>query len=399
MWRKTPESEGNSEMNVLCLGGAGKICSEAVLDLMAFSDFERITVADVDQKAGQAVAAFIDDRRVDFCQVDVRQKDAAVNVMRDYDIVMDGTTIHLNDQSTACIAAAGCHGINLNGFGVEYAYDDQFKSAGRAHVPGFGMTPGVTDMMVRHAADQLDTVEIVRVSHGAFRPIAFSPSITETTTYEYDPDLAERVVFEDGHFVQVPPFARERLIDLPEPFGSHPQWIIPHAETRTAHAYLNDKGIRLIEVRGTWPPKNMQLVRAMYDWGFLRNDPIQVGKQTIGIMDAISQYLQQAPEGRQTELYGYALHVQVIGQRAGRRYEHVLTNTHPPSDGSVPGWAGLRAYTRSVGIPLAIGAQLIAAGAVQDNGVVMPEFAFKPQLVIDELARRKIFIHETICQL
>jgi saccharopine dehydrogenase-like NADP-dependent oxidoreductase len=386
-------------MDVLCLGGAGKICSEAVPDLVAFSGFKRITIADCDQKAGEALAASIDDRRVDFRPVDIRQKEAAIAVMREYDIVMDGTTIHLNDQSTACIAAAGCHGFNLNGFGVEYAYDDQFKSAGRVHVPGFGMTPGVTDVMVRHAADQLDTVEIVRVSHGAFRPIAFSPSITETTTYEYDPALAERVVFEDGRFVQVPPFARERLIELPEPFGSHPQWIIPHAETRTAHAYLKDKGVRLIEVRGTWPPKNMQLVRALHDWGFLRNDPIRIDSGTVGIMDAVSLYLQQAPEGRQTELYGYALHVQVIGQRAGRRYEHVLTSTHPPSDGSVAEWAGLRAYTRSVGIPLAIGTQLIAAGAVPGSGVVMPEFAFEPQPVMAELARRKIFIHETICEL
>jgi saccharopine dehydrogenase-like NADP-dependent oxidoreductase len=386
-------------MDVLCLGGAGKICSEAVLDLSTFSDFKRITIADCDQKAGKALAASIDDGRIDFRPVDIRQKEAAVALMRDYDIVMDGTTIHLNDQSTACIAAAGCHGINLNGFGVEYAYDDQFKSAGRVHVPGFGMTPGVTDMMVRHAADQLDTVEIVRVSHGAFRPIAFSPSITETTTYEYDPALDERVVFEDGRFVRMPPFARERMIDLPEPFGSHPQWIIPHAETRTAHAYLKDKGVRLIEVRGTWPPKNMQLVRALHDWGFLRNDPIRIGSETVGIMDAVSLYLQQAPEGRQTELYGYALHVQVIGQQAGRRYEHVLTSTHPPSDGSVAGWSGLRAYTRSVGIPLAIGTQLIAAGAVPGSGVVMPEFAFEPQQVTAELARRKIFIHETICEL
>jgi saccharopine dehydrogenase-like NADP-dependent oxidoreductase len=386
-------------MNVLCLGGAGKICSEAVLDLVAFSDFKRITIADVDQRAAADLAALIDDERVDSCQMDVRQKEAAMAAMREYDIVMDGTTIHLNDQSTACIAAAGCHGINLNGFGVEYTYDDQFKSAGRAHVPGFGMTPGVTDMLVRYAADQLDTVEIVRISHGAFRPIAFSPSITETTTYEYDPNLAERVVFEDGQFNQVPPFAKERIIDLPEPFGSHPQWIVPHAETRTAHAYLKDKGVQLIEVRGTWPPKNMQLVRTLHDWGFLRNDPIRIGSETIGIMDAISLYLQQAPEGCNTELYGYALHVQVIGQRVGRRYEHVLTNTHPPSDGSVGDWTGLRAYTRSVGIPLAIGAQLIAAGAVAGSGVIMPEFAFEPQRVIDELAHRKILIHETIKKL
>jgi saccharopine dehydrogenase-like NADP-dependent oxidoreductase len=386
-------------MHVLCLGGAGKICREAVLDLVAFSDFERITIGDIDSTAGEVLAASTGDERVDFRFVDVRQKKAAVSVMQEYDIVMDGTTIHLNDKSTACIAAAGCNGINLNGFGVEYAYDDQFKASGRVHVPGFGMTPGVTDMMVRQAADQLDTVEIVRVSHGAFRPIAFSPSITETTVYEYDPDLAERVVFEDGRFIQVPPFARERLIELPEPFGSHPQWIIPHAETRTAHAYLKDKGVRLIEVRGTWPPKNMQLVKALYDWGFLRNESIRIGKETVSIMDAISLYLQQAPEGRETELCGYALHVQVIGHRAERCDEHVLTNTHPPSDGTVPEWAGLRAYTRSVGIPLAIGTQLIAAGAVRDSGVIMPEFAFEPQPVIAELMRRKILVHETIREL
>ena len=36
-----------------------------------------------------------------------------------YDIVMDGTTIKLNGLSTRCIAEAGCHGVNLNGFGEE----------------------------------------------------------------------------------------------------------------------------------------------------------------------------------------------------------------------------------------------------------------------------------------
>jgi saccharopine dehydrogenase-like NADP-dependent oxidoreductase len=50
-------------MNVLCLGGAGKICSEAVLDLVAYSDFKRITIADCEQKAGEALAASIDDGR------------------------------------------------------------------------------------------------------------------------------------------------------------------------------------------------------------------------------------------------------------------------------------------------------------------------------------------------
>ena len=338
-------------MNGVCLGGAGKICGEAARDLVEFSEFEKITIGDYNEAAGRALVEEMNDSRVDFVKVNVLEKEETINTLREYDIVMDGTTIKLNDRTTECIARAGCSGINLNGFGEEYKYDDIFKMHGKIHVPGFGMTPGTTDMMVRYVADRLDTVEIVRVSHGAFRPIAFSPSITETTTYEYDPDLAGRVVFEDGKFIQVPPFARERDIELPEPYGTHPQWIIPHSETRTAYEYLKDKGIRLIEVRGTWPPANM------------------------------------------------ALHVEIIGTKAGKKYRHVLTHTHPSSDGSVEGWEGLRAYTRCVGIPLSIGVQLIARGRAHGTGAVMPEFAFDPADVFSELEKRRLCIHEVINEL
>lgn len=386
-------------MKVLCLGGAGKICREAVYDLVSFSSFEKITIGDVDEQAGHEVLEWLGDSRVDFKKVDIRNRDESVRIMKEYDVVVDGTTISLNDISTACIAEAGCHGINLNGFGEEYKYDPLFKAQGKTHVPGFGMTPGITDMMVKCAADPMETVEIVRVSHGAFRPIAFSPSITETTTYEYDPLLPGRVVYENGEFIQVPPFARPREIALPKPFGTHPQYIIPHAETRTVAQYLAHKGVKLVEVRGTWPPKNMELIKALYDWGFMRNDKVKVGGVEVGILDAIGAYLMQAPEGKTTDLYGYALHVEVIGTREGQRVQHILTHTHPPSDGSVPGWEKLRAYTRCVAIPLSIGAQILASGKVKETGVVIPELAFHPSEVFQELEKRRIFIHQEINRL
>ncbi|MDI7259535.1 MAG: saccharopine dehydrogenase C-terminal domain-containing protein [Thermodesulfobacteriota bacterium] len=383
-------------MKVLCLGGAGKICREAAFDLVEFSNFDQITIGDYNEKAGREVVQWLNNPRVDFKNVDVNNKNETVKLMRNYDIVMDGTTISLNDRSTACIAEAGCHGINLNGFGEEYEYDQQFKDHGKIHVPGFGMTPGITDMMVKYAADQLETVDTVRVSHGAFRPIAFSAAITETTIYEYDPNLPGRVVYEDGKFIQVPPFAKPRNIELPEPYGTYPEYIIPHAETKTVAKYLANKGVKLIEVRGTWPPKNMQLIKALYEWGFMRNDKVKVGDMEVGIMDAIGSYLMQAPEGQTTDLYGYALHVEVTGTRGGKNVQHILTHTHPASDGSVKGWEKLRAYTRCVGIPMAIGTQMIASGKVKVKGVVIPELAFDPSEVFKELAKRKIFIHEKI---
>lgn len=383
-------------MQIFCLGGAGRITREAILDLVAFSGAEQITVADVNETAGREVVAWLNDSRVRFLKVNVRDRAATVEAMRGYDVVMDGTPIAWNGLSTACIAEAGCHGINLNGFGEEEASDPVFRAQGKACVPGFGMTPGTTQVMAMHAAAQLDTVDTVRISHGAYRPIAFSAAITETTVYEYDPRLPGRVVFEDGHFKQVPPFARPRDIALPAPYGTATQYIIPHAETRTLAKNLAGKGVRLIEVRGTWPRRNMELIRALYDWGFMRNDRVSVGGVELGIMDAIGAYLQHAPEGSQTELYGYALHVEVEGGRSGSRQRHTLWHTHPPSEGSVPDWAGLRAYTRNVGIPLAIGAVLLARGAVPQAGVLTPEEAFAPATIFAELERRGLLIHERV---
>lgn len=382
-------------MKILCLGGAGRICREAALDVAEHTDFQ-LTIADIDEAAGRDVAAAMGDGRADFVQVDLFDEEAAVEIMSAYDVVMDGTTISLNDRSTRCIARAGCHGINLNGFGDEYEYDEVFRMKGKIHVPGFGMTPGTTNMMAKHACDAIDTVHSVRVSHGAFRPIAFSASITETTTYEYDPELPGRVVYEGGEFKQVPPFARPRDIALPEPYGTHPQYIIPHSETVTLAEYLKDKGVQLIEVRGTWPPKNMLLVKALYEWGFMKNDPVKVNDAEVGVMDVIGTYLQRSEQGTTTELYGYALHVEVEGELDGEKVRHTLTHTHPASDGSVPGWEGLRAYTRNVGIPMGIGVKLIAEGRSRNIGAVIPEYAFDPQDVFRELKARDIHIHESV---
>lgn len=384
-------------MRILCLGAAGKISRESVNDLVEFSDFDKITVADCNEKEGCEVVEWLNDPRVDFQRVDfLGDRDAAVKLMREYDIVMDGTPISLNDRSTSCIADAGVHGINLNGCGAEWAFDRQFKEHGKTCVAGMGMTPGATNMMVLRAVNQLDTAEIIRISHGAFRSIAFSPSIAETTRIEYDPDLPDRLVYENGEFIRVPPFARPRDIELPQPYGTHTQWIIPHAETVTLPRSLANMGIKLIEVRGTWPQKNMELIRALYDWGLLSNPTAKVNGVEVGVMDAIGSYLINSPAGQETELWGYALHVEVIGTKDGKKLQHILTHTHPASDGTVKGWEKLRAYTRNVGIPMSIGAQIIAEGKVEKAGVLAPEQAFNPTDIFRELERRQIFVHEEI---
>jgi lysine 6-dehydrogenase len=385
-------------MKILCLGGAGKISREVVYDLAGTAEFERITVGDINESEGRRVAEDCRVGGVDYRRIDIYDEEGAVKIVSEYDIVVDGTTISQNGQSTKILAQANVHGINFNGFGEEYQYDRIFRENEKVLVPGFGMTPGTTNMMAVSICERMDVVDSIRISHGAFRPIAFSKSIAETTTYEYDPKLPGRVVYEHGKFLQVPPFSRERYIRLPEPYGTLPQYIIPHSETVTLPQYLAGVGkeAKLIEVRGTWPAKNMQLVRALYDWGMLQNDKVELDGREYGVMDVISRYLTQSTVGTTTTLYGYALHVEVEGERSGRKCRHTMYHTHPASDGSVSDWEGLRAYTKNVALPVAVAVRLLADGRMKEHGVLIPEKVFNPQEIFAGLRERDILVHEVI---
>ena len=385
---------------LFALAGAGRICGWALRTAVHNSDktlFDKITIGEYNLDTANALKVELNDSRIDVVKIDINDEADAIKKMKGYDVVLDGSTIKLNGISTKLIAEAGCSGLNLNGFGEEYKYHDIFKRNGKIHIPGYGMTPGLTDSMVRAGAEKFDTIDTVRISHCAYRPIAYSPAIFETTSYEYDPNLPGRVVYEDGELKQVPPFARERLIPTPAPYGTNPQYIIPHSEVHTATKYL--KGIgktpRLVEVRGTWPQKNMRLIRALYEWGIMKNEKFIYDGKEMRIVDVIGAYLQQKEEGKQTELYGYCLYIQILGEKNGKKYEQVLYHTHPTSDGSVKGWEGLTAYIRNVGTPMGVAALLIAKGKAIGTGCVTPELAFNPVDVFNLLEPNGIKIHQT----
>ena len=181
---------------VLSIGGAGKICRETIADLVVTTTanvVSKITVGDLDEEAGSEVVSSLNDPRVDFKRVDVNKTDELIKLMKQYDLVMSGTSLGLNPTVMSCAAKAKIPGISLTGFGG-WDLDQEFKDCGKIFIPGFGMTPGTTNVMAMFAYNQLDTVDTICISHGAYRPIAYSPAIRETTRFEYDPDLKSRTV-------------------------------------------------------------------------------------------------------------------------------------------------------------------------------------------------------------
>jgi len=69
-------------MRVLVLGGAGAVCNETTRDLVQYSDFDEIVVADYNLKAADALVEGIDDQRLKTVSFDANDYDSIISRIR-----------------------------------------------------------------------------------------------------------------------------------------------------------------------------------------------------------------------------------------------------------------------------------------------------------------------------
>lgn len=377
-------------MRVLSLGGCGAVCQHATRDMVEFSSFDEIVIGDFNVGAAEKLAAEKGDPRVKALKVDANDYGGLVNLFKDFDLILNGLPFKYDLAVTKACVEAGVNGLDVSTEERQWDYDTAAKDKGIVFVPGVGATPGITNVMARRGADQLDELEEIRIHFAAFRCIAPAPGLLVTFLWEFHPHIEkERLVYEDGQFRSVGPFEGLKTVNFPGPIGEQEVCYIPHPETVTMPKSL---GARHVSVQGCFPPRAMGLARAMLDHGLYSEEAVAVKGIETTPLEMMHELLIQLPESKQTPLWAYGLLVEVYGKRGGRDVKVTLWNRHPPQEQ----WGGPAAYYKNIGIPLSIGAQMIARGDVAHRGVVPPETALDPNVFITELARRRIEVHERI---
>ncbi|MBW1890512.1 MAG: hypothetical protein JRI93_08315, partial [Deltaproteobacteria bacterium] len=145
-------------------------------------------------------------------------------------------------------------------------------------------------------------------------------------------------------------------------------------------------------IRGCFPPRAMALVKTLYKYGiYTAEKSLYMGNQIIPL-EFIKQYLLSVPEGNQTEVWGYSVQVEVIGTLRGHDVLCRFVTSHPPMEK----WGGHRAYCKNVGIPLSIGAQMVAQGKAIKKGVDGIETMLPADEFVDELRKRDFVINESM---
>ena len=377
---------------VLILGGAGAIGSEATRDIVRTSKFSEIVVGDIDVERAKSFIAQLGDDRLSVMKVDASNVEKLVDAVKGFNLVVSALPFRYDINVTKACVEAGVCGIDVATEESQFDLNDEAKKAGILYVPGCGATPGTTNLMAKYGIQYLDEAESVEIYFAAFRCTAIAPGLLYTTFYEFDPKVDERTYYENGRYIRVGPFEGEKEVEFHELIGRQKCYYVPHEEVMTLPMVFPQ--LKKVEVRGCFPPKTMELMRMLLKYGLYQDEPVQVGDAKILPRDFFFNFLLRSKEAREQDVWAYGLVVVVKGRKRGVETVVTLKNRHPPMEK----WGGSRAYAKNVGIPLSIGAQMIAEGKVDKLGVLPPEGVFDPEEFFKELAKRGIDIDVKIEQ-
>jgi saccharopine dehydrogenase-like NADP-dependent oxidoreductase len=379
---------------ILVLGGVGAMATETTIDLVHTSDFEEIMVADIDLAKIESFIKDTGDNRLRAAKVDAESIDQMADLMKGYDVVANGLPRIFCENAIRAGIKAGVGMLDLISPHEEtLALNEEASKADVSIVGGVGITPGITNILAQLGADRLSRVDRIDIDFAAFRSIAHSPGLLHVILWEFDPRTENRFYYDDGKLIANPPFSGARTVHFPQPIGTQTTYYVPHGESQTLSK--NIPGVKQVYIRGCFPPRAMGLVRMLYDYGLYESKSIEFEGRQIQPLEFINHYLLYSPEGDQTELWGYSVQVEVMGMLDDREVMYRFVTSHPPMDK----WGGQRAYAKNVGIPLSIGAQMLAQGKVKKKGVDGAETMLPAEEFVDELRKREFVINESLVYL
>lgn len=363
-------------MKIIVLGGAGDMASRTVRELAAEPDVTKVTVADCNLEAAERLASELGDK-VSPVWVDANDYAALVEVIRGHDAAASGIGPFYRYEARVALAAveAGVPYVSLcddyDAARAVLELNEAAKAMGVTVLTGLGWTPGLSNLLARRGAERLDLVDEVNVSWGSSASDSEGYAVILHTLHIFTGLVPS---FQKGRMVDVRAGTGKEVVLFPPPVGrvncyhlGHPEPVtlprsMPSVRTVTlkgglSEQPLNDLAIWLARLRLTDTPAKKDLLG-------------QIIKATLPFLSKLGEAEEPCS----------AVRVDVGGWANGvYRQVSYGAAAHMPE---------------LTGVPMAIGALMLARGDLHMPGVVAPEDCIEPDPFFAELERRGVAIHD-----
>lgn len=374
--------------------GAGLMGRAVLYDLARSPHVTRLMVADFDRERAREAARRFGRGKARAVFADVRQTARLADLLRGCDVVLNCTQYYWNVAVMKAALRARAHYVDLGGlFHVsrkQLRLQAAFRRARRLALVGMGGAPGITNVMARYLADQLDRVDTINVYNGAVElkpsddPLAYTFSIATIL----DELTLPPVAFRNGRFQAQPLFSGEETVRFPLPLGRLSLRHSLHSELATLPRSFRSRGVREVVFKINYDPQLIAAARLLRLLGLLDPHPVWIGGVQVAPRALLEQLLKRRAVSTASVRDVEILRVVVTGKKSGRRRRLSLDATTYYS--LRPGFS---AVARDTGFPASVAAQMIARGQIQATGVRAPEEVISPRLFFAELEKRGIRVH------
>ncbi|MCJ8055112.1 saccharopine dehydrogenase NADP-binding domain-containing protein [Shinella curvata] len=294
-------------MIITLLGGAGFMGAGIVRDLVserAIIDIKTIRLCDASRKKMEALADELADPRITLVNLDVTDASALKAAISGADICINCVPTLLGFQMAIFEAALALKVpyMDLGGLGTytvkQLAEHERFKAAGIPAVIGCGADPGMSNVICRAVADELDEIDRINLYWAAElvgdeNPVLVPPYSVSTVLAEYAHPSTQ---FYGGKHVQCAPMSGSEFLDLPEPWGRCEFMHSPHSEQLTVPLAdgIRDKGIREFSWKLHLPHREHEAWVGLVKAGFGDFDElVEIGGVKVKPLDVLNKVIER----------------------------------------------------------------------------------------------------------
>jgi saccharopine dehydrogenase-like NADP-dependent oxidoreductase len=384
-------------MKYVVIGGAGAMGRITVKDLVETAPIrDEIIIADYDMEKAQSLAKSFTRKGVSAVKVDVNNLEKTVKDLSGASIIINCVQYQYNIALMEIALALNAHYVDLGGLFYmtrqQMELHKQFKDKKKTALIGMGAAPGITNIMARFAADELDIVKEIHIRLASKDQTRYVPKPALATSYSLKTILQEfsfePAVFTKGKFKFVKPMSGAEPHRFPLPVGIQSPMYTLHSEVATLPLTYKNKGIKEVSFKIAFAKDFTEKVKFLCDIGLSSNDPMEINGSKVAPIDVVNRLvMSQAPVKQVGPLKQYEVVRSVVKGTKNSKKITWIVDCH--TTGKEEWNLGTDINT---GSPPSIAAQMILNGDIKGNGVVAPEVAISPVLFFEELKKRNMFV-------
>jgi len=406
------------KMKVLIIG-CGEQGATIARYLIEKADVEEVRLADIDLKSADSLAKSLKSSKASSHRVDAGNIEEMLKVAEGVDLIVNAVLPRFDLQIMEAALKSKANYVDMAS-GPPYVTDEQlgqnekWKKAGLTALINTGISPGITNVLIARAADQLDSVEEVLLRSA----IKILPG---TQVYEgkelfletWSPEtmwqdfIEPPVIFENGKRKTAPLFGGEEVYPFPDPVGPCTVVYHVHEEIFTLPYFI--KGLKKVNMKVGWQP-TLFIAKALTELGLFSEKPIEVDGVKVAprkLFFKLTKSIPTTDELVKKIEAGVVLEtvmtdvIEIKGEKAGVKITYKYLHATP----RMTLREGYKKYGRSflerpgiVGTSCAIFTYMLGSGRIKTKGVVPPEGLTREErdVFLKELTERGFVYKEIV---